>query len=317
MKVLITGSAGYLGTVILNHLSSSGYETVGLDLNESAEGQGAAGRFYRCDITDRQAVSRIIAGECPEAVLHFAGTTNRVRSRKKEYEIDIGGSRNLIEAARQTPSVRKFIYSSSAAVYGATSRKEQWLDESVQVNPGRYRYGINKKLTEEMLFSANGISDLSVTALRICTVVGPLYSRPRSVVSILMRLPVLPASFRDTRVQFMHEEDFAELIVRILEEKEICGVYNLAPDSCTVVSEVVPEERFRRFPCRLLLPVMWLLWHLRVVNLQPAGLNYCLYPVVLDATRLAQRVDYHFRFTSSEAFLATVRKNRIPAGVKF
>jgi UDP-glucose 4-epimerase len=317
MKVLITGSAGYLGTVILNHLSASGYETVGLDLRERAEVPGTAGRFYRCDITDRPAIIRIFRDECPEVVIHFAGTTNRVRNRKKEHEIDIGGSRNLIEAARQIPSVRKFIYSSSAAIYGATRRNEQWLDESAPVNPGRYRYGINKKLTEEMLFSDNRKSDLRVISLRICTVVGPLYSRPHSVVSILMRLPVLPSSFRDTRVQFMHEEDFAELIARILKEKEMDGLFNLAPDSCTVVREVVPAGRFRRFPCRLLLPVMWLLWHLRIVNLQPAGLNYCLYPVVMDATRLAQMFDYHFRYTSSEAFLATLKRNRIPPGVKF
>jgi len=316
MKVLVTGSAGYLGRVILNHLSARGYETVGLDIDDTVVTRRAEDRFYHCDITDKARISEIFSLERPDAVVHFAATFHRIRDPEKEYDIDIGGSRNLFEAARHTPSVRKFIYSSSAAIYGADRRDEMWLDETFPVNPGRYRYGINKKLTEEILLSGNGNTGLQVVSLRICTVVGPLYSRPRSVVSILMRLPVLPASFRNTRIQFMHEEDFAEITEKVLEEN-IEGLYNMAPDSCTVVGDVVPAGRFRRFPCRILIPVMWLLWHLRLVNLQPAGFGYCLYPVVMDPTKLLRRFDYHFRYTSSEAFIATQKDNMIPASARF
>lgn len=316
MKVLVTGSAGYLGRVFLNHLSSRGYETVGLDINNSGAKDGAADRFYVCDITDRLRIIEIFSSERPDAVVHFASTFHRVRDREKEYAIDIGGSRNLFEAAHLTSSVRKFIYSSSAAVYGASRREKMWLDETDPVNPGGYRYGINKKLTEEMLFSGNGKADLQVVSLRLCTVVGPLYSRPGSVVSILLRLPVLPSSFRNTRLQFMHEEDFAEITGRMLEEN-VEGLFNMAPDSCTVVGDVVPPGRFRHFPCRLLIPVMWILWHLRLCNLQPAGFGYCLYPVVMDSTKLLRRFDYNFRYSSSEAFLDAKTCNMVPAGARF
>jgi len=316
MKVLVTGSAGYLGKVILNHLSSRGYETVGLDINNSGANDEAVERFYLCDITDKARLMEIFSGERPDAVVHLASTFHRVRDREKEYAIDIGGSRNLLETASLTPSVRKFIYSSSAAIYGASRREKMWLDETDPVNPGGYRYGINKKLTEEILFSGNGSTGLQVVSLRLCTVVGPLYSRPKSVVSILLRLPVLPASFRQTRLQFMHEEDFAEITGRIIDE-DVEGLFNIAPGSCTVVEDVVPAGRFRHFPCRLLIPAMWLLWHLRLCNLQPAGFGYCLYPVVMDSTKLVRRFDYHFRYSSSEAFLAAQAGNMIPAGARF
>jgi nucleoside-diphosphate-sugar epimerase len=316
MKVLVTGSAGYLGKVILNHLSIRGYETVGLDINSPGANDRVADRFYLCDVTDKDRLMEIFSGELPDAVVHLASTFHRVRDRKQEYAIDIGGSRNLLEAARITPSVRKFIYSSSAAIYGASRREKMWLDETDPVKPGSYRYGINKKVTEEMMFSGNGSNGLQVVSLRLCTVVGPLYSRPRSAVSILLRLPVLPSSFRRTRLQFMHEEDFAEITGRVIDEN-VDGLFNVAPGSCTVVGDVVPAGRFRHFPCRLLLPVMWLLWHLRLCNLQPAGFGYCLYPVVMDSTKLISRFDYHFRYSSSEAFLAVQARNMIPAGARF
>jgi nucleoside-diphosphate-sugar epimerase len=185
------------------------------------------------------------------------------------------------------------------------------------VNPGKYRYGLNKKIAEDLILDSRIRTGLNVVALRICTVVGPLYSRPRSVVSILIRMPVLPASFSTTRVQFMHEDDFAEMIRKVLEDDDMEGLFNLAPDSCTVVGDVVPAARFRRFPCSVLKPVMWLLWNLRLANLQPAGFGYCLYPVVMDSSKLAGRLGYHFRYTSSEAFLSAREKNNLPPGARF
>jgi len=319
MRVLITGSSGYLGKLALNHLLERGHDVAGLDIrnNEYHSSSNGNFRFYNCDVSDRERVDQIISNEQPEAILHFACTYNSLRNRKKEYDIDVGGTVNVIESARRTPSVKKFVFSSSASIYGPVRRNEQWLNETVPVNPGKYRYGINKKLIEQEIFSGNGFAGLSVISLRICTVVGPHYSRPRSVVSILIRLPFLPASFRNTRVQFIHEEDFTELIGRVTEESEINGLYNLGPDSYTVVSDVVPPGRFHSFPCQVLKPVMWLLWNLHLVNLQPAGFGYSLNPVVIDSSRLAGKFNYQFRYTSTEAFLATCEKNSLPPGTLF
>ncbi len=319
MRVLITGSSGYLGMLTVNHLLERGHDVAGLDIRNNTYSTSLNGnfRFYNCDIADRRRVEEVISDEQPEAILHFACTYNSVRNRKKEYDIDVGGTVNVIESSRRTPSVKKFVFSSSASIYGPVRRSEQWLNETVPVNPGKYRYGINKKLNEQNILSGNGNECFSVTSLRICTVVGPHYYRPRSVVSILIRLPFLPSSFRNTRVQFMHEDDFTELIARVTEESDIDGLYNLGPDSCTVVGDVVPAGRFHNFPCQILKPLMWLLWNLHLVNLQPAGLGYCLYPVVMDTSRLAGRFNYHFRYTSTEAFLATCEKNSLPPGSRF
>jgi len=318
MCILITGSSGYFGKVVVSDLMSNGYRVVGIDIRrDTQQAEGESFRYYDCSITDRSKLSEIFDRERPSAVFHFACTFNKVRDRKREYEIDVEGSVNVLRVCNETPSVRRLIYSSSAAIYGAANRNGAWISETEPVAPGRYRYGINKKLIEEALFSAERRADLHIVSLRICTVVGPAYFKARSVVSILIRMPYLPASFRRKKVQFMHEADFVTLMRKVMGDDEIEGIYNVAADSYSVVGEVVPGKKYVRFPLSGLKPVLWVLWNLRILNLQPASLRYCLYPVLLDPSRLAQRYGYSFRYSSSESFAETVLSNSLPADAKF
>ncbi len=81
-------------------------------------------------------------------MIHFACTFNKVRNQTREHDIDIGGSRNIIEIADQTPSVKQLIFSSSATAYGGNSDNPLWIKEEHPLNPGAYRYGSNKMLIE-------------------------------------------------------------------------------------------------------------------------------------------------------------------------
>lgn len=318
MCILITGSSGYFGRLVASDLISNGYRVVGIDIrSDNGQEEGEHFRFYNCSITNRERLREIFLSEQPTVVMHFACTFNKIRDRKREYAIDIGGSINVLEVSNETPTVRRLIYSSSAAIYGADNHNGKWLSETTPVNPGKYRYGINKKLIEQAWFSARRRDDLRIVSLRICTVVGPVYSKPRSVVSILIRMPWLPFSFRQKKVQFMHEEDFAGLMREIIRDNEIEGIYNLAADSCSVVGEVVPAKRYIKLPLSGLKPLLWVLWSLRILNLQPASLKYCLYPVLIDPSKLVERYGYHFRYTSSESFAETVRNNRLPSDARF
>lgn len=318
MCILITGSSGYFGRIVVRDLISSGYRVVGIDIRRDPEqNESEQFRFYDCSITDREKLREIFEREQPTDVLHFACTFNKVRDRRREYEIDVGGSINVLEISNETLSVRRLIYSSSAAIYGAGNHNGLWISEKEPVDPGRYRYGVNKKLIEEAFFSAKRRADLQIVSLRVCTVVGPLYFKTRSVVSILIKMPFLPGSFRKKKVQFMHEEDFVRIMREIISDNEIEGIFNLAADSFSVVGEVVPEKRYINIPVTGLKPLLWVLWNLRILNLQPVSLRYCLYPVLIDPAKLAGRYRYTFRYSSSESFADTVRNNRLPADAKF
>lgn len=318
MSILITGSSGYFGRLMTSHLVGCGIRVIGIDVREDPESrEGEFFRFYRCCITDRQRLKEIFDIEQPAEVLHFAATFNRVRDARREYEIDVGGSINVFEAAERTPSVRKLIYSSSASIYGASPSNRPWLDENCSLKPGKYRYALIKRAVEQAYFSLEKREDIHVISLRVCTVVGPFYSKPGSVVSLMLRLPWFPKTFMDRKVQFMHEEDFVLLMHKILDDNEIEGIFNLAADSYSVVSEVVPRKRCIPFPVSALKPLMWILWHLRLVNLQPASISYSIYPIVINPLKLISRFGYRFRYSSSESFTSVREHNMIPADARF
>ncbi len=318
MSILITGSSGYFGRLVAGDLICAGLSVAGVDINENPDMKVSDQfRFFRCCITDRGSLGRIFQEVRPTVVIHFACSFNKVRNRKREYEIDVAGSRNVLELCNETLSVKKLVYSSSAAIYGASKGNGTWLSETDGVNPGKYRYGLNKKLIEHDLFTFMKRADLHVISLRICTVVGPEYCKPRSVVSILLTLPLLPGSFRDKKVQFLHEADFINLMRIVTEDPEIEGVYNLAADSCSVVGEMLPGKRYLDFPVQALKPMLWVLWSLRILNLQPCSLSYSLYPVLIDPSRLRSRYNYNYSYSSSEALSDTIRNNKLPAGTLF
>ena len=115
----------------------------------------------------------------------------------------------------------------------------------------------------------------------------------------------------------MHEEDFVNIMQKIISDNEIEGVCNFAADSYSVVNQVVPGKKYINFPVTSLKPLLWVLWNLRLLNLQPSSLRYSLYPVVPDPSKLVKRYGYDFKYSSSESFINTLKNNRLPADSKF
>ncbi len=318
MKVLITGSSGALGRILTDYLISRKIFIAGLDIKDPAEYFAEDKfRFHRCSITDKDRLKAIFEEEQPSHVVHFACSFNKVRNRRREYEIDVAGSDNVLEVTNYTQSVKQLIYSSSAAIYGAHKDNKDWLGESDRLKPERYRYGINKKLIEHNYFSNHVRKDLHITSLRICTVVGPTFDKPGSIVSLLIKFPYFPKFCRESRMQFLHSDDFTALFGHVLDDPEIAGIYNLAPDDFVTVKELVPGKKFIGLPLFMLRGVLLILWNLRVLNMQPAAVKTSIYPMILDPSRIVERYGYRFKFSSEEAFISTLHNNRLPPDSRF
>lgn len=159
--------------------------------------------------------------------------------------------------------------------------------------------------------------DLHINLVRICTVIGPTFSKPASVVSILLKLPWLPGFCKENKVQFLHEEDFVSLIQLIIPDDQIKGAFNIAPDTYSAVKELLPDKKYIKLPVFVITGFLSVLWNLRILNLQPASINTGIYPIVLDPGKIASRYNYKFKYTSSGAFEDTRKNNRIPSHIKF
>jgi len=307
MKVLITGAAGNLGKVITQHLITKHIPVIGIDTKEYIDYASDMFKYYKCSITNEHSMNRIFKKEQPTNVIHLAATFNHVRNRKNEMEIDVGGSENVLNISNNTPSVKQIIYSSSAAAYGGHKDNSLWLNEGQELRPGNYRYGIIKKMVESKFFGANTRKDLNIISLRICTVIGPSFNKKRCAVSILINSKYLLEQWKENKIQFLHEDDFNELISKILKDENIHGKFNLAPDSYSQVNQLVSNKTYVKVPLSIILTLLWILWYLRIMNLRPASLQQSIYPIVLSPLKLISRYKYKFKYSSEEAFIDTLK----------
>jgi UDP-glucose 4-epimerase len=129
MRILITGGAGYIGSHTLVAVLAAGHEAHVIDnLSNGSEAALARVRqitnrapgFTRADIRDPAAVAAVVAEAAPEAVIHFAGlkAVGESVSRPLAYfDNNVGGTLALLAALQASPC-RRFVFSSSATVYG-------------------------------------------------------------------------------------------------------------------------------------------------------------------------------------------------------
>jgi UDP-glucose 4-epimerase len=152
MRVLVTGGAGYIGSVAVGQLCDAGHEVVVFD--SLCQGHRAAvdprAELVEGDLADRAAVERLFAAHGPEAVIHFASHTLVGESMERPFLYlgdNLRNGLNLLERAAEH-GTKRFILSSTANLFGLPERVP--IDESARIDPGS-PYGESKFILERML----------------------------------------------------------------------------------------------------------------------------------------------------------------------
>ncbi|MEV4412981.1 UDP-glucose 4-epimerase GalE [Catellatospora sp. NPDC049609] len=173
MKVLVTGGAGYVGSVVARLLVDAGHEVVVLDdLSRNDDSQVPVGaRFVRARIHDAASVLTPDAGF--DAVFHFAGLISAGESMSHpelHWENNTIGSLALLAAMREA-GVKRLVFSSTAATYGEPS--ELPLTEHAVTKPVN-TYGATKLAVDMAIASEAHAHDLAAISLRYFNVAGAL-----------------------------------------------------------------------------------------------------------------------------------------------
>jgi UDP-glucose 4-epimerase len=173
-SVLVTGGAGYIGSHAVLALLDAGHAPVVLDNLSTgfSEAVPEGVPLERGDVGDRAFLAEVMGRHGVGAVMHFAGSIivpESVTDPAKYYRNNTANSLSLIEACLET-GVSSFVFSSTAAVYGAAERAPiQEGDPTLPINP----YGASKLMTERMLFDvARAHSGFRPVALRYFNVAG-------------------------------------------------------------------------------------------------------------------------------------------------
>ncbi len=181
MKAFVTGGAGYIGSHTIIELLSAGYDVVVADnLSNSSEEairrvekiSGKKVKFYKADVCDKAAMEKIFDQDKPDFVVHFAGLKAVGESVEKPvmyYRNNIDCTLTLLEVMKEK-GVKKFIFSSSATVYGDPAKLPVTEDFPLSTtNP----YGTTKLFIERILSDA-AFADkgMSVILLRYFNPIG-------------------------------------------------------------------------------------------------------------------------------------------------
>jgi UDP-glucose 4-epimerase len=172
MKLLVTGGAGYIGSIVAGQLLGAGHEVVVLDNLERGhrEAVPVGARLEIADLLDREAVERVV-GEGFDGVLHFAALAlvgESVAHPERYYRTNVGGTLNLLDAMR-VADIRRLVFSSTCAVYGQPD--EVPIPETASPNPSN-AYGASKLAVDGMIGDFCGAHGLGATSLRYFNVAG-------------------------------------------------------------------------------------------------------------------------------------------------
>ncbi len=185
MQILITGAAGFIGSHLCERLLERGDRVIALDnFNDYYDPARKRENIHqlhnhpRCisceaDICDGETINRIFAEQRPETVVHLAayGAVRYSIGRAKLYtDVNIGGSINLLEAAREI-GVKNFVFASTSSVYGNTQRLP--FVETDPCNQPLAPYPASKRAVELMGYTYHHLHGLNFTALRFFNVYGP------------------------------------------------------------------------------------------------------------------------------------------------
>lgn len=233
MKVLVTGSAGFIGHALSHRLLQRGDEVIGVDnMNDYYDVNLKRARllnltgytdfsFVEASLEDNSAIQRVFEQEKPVKVVNLAAQAGVRYSLKNPHAYvasNIAGFTNILEACRHN-AVEHLVYASSSSVYGATTTMPFSVSQSVD-HPVSL-YAASKKSNELMAHTYSHLFGLPTTGLRFFTVYGP-WGRPDMALFIFTRKilagePIDVFNFGKHRRDFTYIDDIVEGVIRTLD----------------------------------------------------------------------------------------------------
>lgn len=251
MKVLVTGSAGFIGSALSLRLLERGDEVIGIDnLDDYYDVELKKARLARTlehaaytderiDLEDSEGIAALFSKHNPDRVVNLAaqvGVRYSIENPMAYVNTNLLGFANILEGCRQT-GVEHLVYASSSSVYGSNTKMPFSVHDNVD-HPVSL-YAASKKANELMAHTYSHLYRIPTTGLRFFTVYGP-WGRPdmalfRFTQHIVAGKPIDVFNYGNHQRDFTYIDDIVEGVVRVLDripepDPEWSGD---APDSAT------------------------------------------------------------------------------------
>jgi len=246
MKILITGTAGFIGFHAAQHFLDRGWEVVGIDnfskyYNVQLKRDRDAvlrkqSRFLsrETDICDFEKLHKIFQEEKPEVVLHLAAQPGVRYSITHPFEYEntnVGGVLNILECCRHAENKPKLVFASSSSVYGGNTKMP--FEESDRIDTPVSLYAATKRAGELMAYTYSHLYKIQAIGLRFFTVYGDWY-RPDMALhlfadAMLTGKPIKVFNHGDMLRDFTYVDDIVDGVFRVVEADNLpqYDIYNI------------------------------------------------------------------------------------------
>ncbi|MBK7409549.1 MAG: SDR family oxidoreductase [Saprospirales bacterium] len=307
--IFLTGGAGYLGRIVLRQLAedlSAGKiaRLISTDIREVPEDQRLEGIDYEvADIRDATRLKTLMDQYNPSTVIHLAAVIDsHSMPRNIQYQIDVEGTRNVVEACLHA-GVDRLIVSSSGAAYGYHADNPDWLTEAHPLRGNAiFAYSDHKRQVEEMLGSyRESHPELEQIILRLSTVLGT--TTDNLITRLFHRKSMLGVKGYDSPFVFIWDEDAAACF-RHAVFSPVTGIFNVAGDGAIPASQlaILMGKPYRAIPPGLFRILLQVLHALRISPYGPEQMLFLQFRPVLDNRRLKEEFGFLPRKTSKETF---------------
>lgn len=349
-SIVVTGISGTLGRRLLPMLT--GFKVIGVDLRPLQTDQPL--EFRQMDLGEEPScleLLQLLREVRPVAVVHLAFVMDAVRTgildRERMWKINVAGTARVMEAVteanRDWPMVEKFVFISSVSAYGPHLSTP--ANEDTPLAAYGYVYGVHKMEADQVvqqrapalrgcsvyilrphIFAGAGIDNYFMEAFR--GIPGGSSKRARRMREQSRRLPcMLPSGdqYLAHRLQFVHVDDVARLIVYILQktqpEAQRLTVLNVAGRGLPLTYErcvQLAKAKLIRVPSEKLFSlVLRFLWQAKISTIPPDVAPYMTSDTLLDTSRLEQFLGAEYpkviRYAIADAFQECFRKDELTA----
>ena len=301
-RVLLTGVSGALGQLIARHLASS-FEVIGVD-NRTFPKKPSNIEVLNLDLR-RKSAFVTLKKKAPHCIVHMGVIRNPLKHKDNSnaYHFNLETTTQLLKLAEQL-QVRKFIFLSSANLYGPSARSSGFLQEDAALHGADRSPEIRDLVALDMMIQSFfwKMPQIETVILRPVHIVGAELNNAPSRYFRLNTLPTLLGY--DPMIQLVHASDVTHAIKLSLEHSTR-GIFNITGESQAPLSRLIQALGKHSIPLPeiALRAIMKTAFRLQMASYPPGELDHLKYTCLVDGKRAHHELKYKPEYTLMQSLM--------------